>query len=142
MAHIAACIFIDVGYLYPDSWLRNPANGVGFEHDQVWKNYSLGVYWVMTTFTTVGYGDYAGKTSGEYVLSILFEMTGIMFSAFTIGIVSQSFISQTGYSNDIAEKLAELDVWLKKIEISRKHESETTTRFIHASLYYEATEYI
>ena len=88
VAHIAACIFIDVGYLTEQAWLRNPANDVGFEPHEVWKNYALVVYWVMTTFTTVGYGDYAGKTSGEYVLSILFEMTGIMFSAFTIGIVS------------------------------------------------------
>jgi hypothetical protein len=43
--------------------------------------YSFVVYWVFTIITTVGYGDFFGNTTAEYLVSLLIELTGfIVFS--------------------------------------------------------------
>ena len=36
------------------------------------------MYWVTTVITTVGYGDYSGGTSAEYILTFGFEFFGII----------------------------------------------------------------
>jgi hypothetical protein len=41
-------------------------------------------YWVLESITTVGYGDFAGKNSNEYLATLLFEMAGVaIFSILT-----------------------------------------------------------
>jgi hypothetical protein len=43
--------------------------------------YSFVVYWVFSLITTVGYGDFVGGTTAEYLVSLLIELTGfIVFS--------------------------------------------------------------
>lgn len=42
-------------------------------------------YWVITSFTSVGYGDVLGSTSIEYLYVMLIEMVGICFFGYMIG---------------------------------------------------------
>ena len=43
----------------------------------------------MTTMTTVGFGDYTGRTSMEYVLSMICEMYGLILSSLLLGLMVQ-----------------------------------------------------
>lgn len=47
------------------------------------------MYWACTTMTTVGFGDYTGKTSMEYVVSMICELYGLILSSLLLGIIVQ-----------------------------------------------------
>ena len=47
--------------------------------------YISSIYWVTTTFTSVGYGDIKGNTDYELIFQILVEMIGIAFYGYMIG---------------------------------------------------------
>jgi hypothetical protein len=36
------------------------------------EKYVLTIYWIFTLVTTVGYGDFAGGTKGEYLITVFF----------------------------------------------------------------------
>jgi hypothetical protein len=43
--------------------------------------YFFVVYWVFSVITTVGYGEFVGGATAEYLVSLLIELTGfIVFS--------------------------------------------------------------
>jgi voltage-gated potassium channel len=52
-----------------------------------------GVYWAITTMTTVGYGDIQTQTTGGQVIAIFVMVVGIGFLTMVIGAVSQRFVS-------------------------------------------------
>lgn len=57
-----------------------------------WSVYLASIYWVISTFTSVGYGDICGQTSFEELFAILIEMVGIGFYGYMIGAFQQLFI--------------------------------------------------
>ena len=87
MAHIAACIWIYLGIYDADlekdkkSWayvsdfdkmddLTKDANVDPLKSNLAM--YIFALYWIFETFTTVGYGDYAGGMTREYVVTMFF----------------------------------------------------------------------
>ena len=50
--------------------------------------YVFSVYWVFTVLTTVGYGDYAGFNSNEFMYTILLEFCGLTFFALLTGLIT------------------------------------------------------
>lgn len=52
------------------SWLDEGGCGVGIpvNRESTSDVYITSIYWVITTLTTVGYGDYKGYTPSEYLL--------------------------------------------------------------------------
>ena len=48
--------------------------------------YISAIYWVITTFTSVGYGDIHGSTQTEYLFTIGIDMLGIAFYGYMIGV--------------------------------------------------------
>ena len=85
MAHIAACIWIYLGIYDADlenknSWAYvsdfNKMNDAEkTQNDPLKSNlamYIFALYWIFETFTTVGYGDYAGGMTREYVVTMFF----------------------------------------------------------------------
>ncbi len=45
------------------------------------KAYVFVFYWVFTIITTVGYGDFTGGTTVEYLVTIVIEFVGIIVFA-------------------------------------------------------------
>jgi hypothetical protein len=68
----------------------------------------------------VGYGDYSGSTSGEYIFSIALEFMGLTFFSFLMGSINGIFNTSDNFDDLIEEKLDSLDMWIKKIEKSNK----------------------
>jgi len=46
--------------------------------------YIFSLYWICETFTTVGYGDYAGGNNREFLITIVFEFIGFGYNAILI----------------------------------------------------------
>ena len=53
--------------------------------------YITSLYWVITTLTTVGYGDITGNTTSELFFSMMVEFVGLTFFSFLTGTISVMF---------------------------------------------------
>jgi hypothetical protein len=62
--------------------------------------YITSIYWVITTLTTVGYGDIKGYTTEEYLYTMGVEFIGIGFFSFIMGSINRIVISP-GTDSDI-----------------------------------------
>mmetsp|Transcript_2335 Transcript_2335/g.1630 ORF Transcript_2335/g.1630 Transcript_2335/m.1630 type:complete len:143 (-) Transcript_2335:1222-1650(-) len=82
--------------------------------------YIFSYYWVFEVITTVGYGDYTGKTVSEYGFSIVLEFVGLSFFSLLMGFMTYVFGTRTSFDSLIEEQMDKLDIWIKKIEKSRK----------------------
>ena len=71
------------------------AFGGGAAFAAVEKGYSTwdGVWWSITTMTTVGYGDLAPKTTLGRLIGIVVMLVGIGFIALVTGAIAQRFLS-------------------------------------------------
>jgi voltage-gated potassium channel len=63
-----------------------------------------GVYWAITTMTTVGYGDIKPVTTGGKVIAIFVMVVGIGFLTMVIGAVSQRFVSPQLHETAVADE--------------------------------------
>lgn len=129
--HVVACAWLWVGeakYLpdateKPPTWIYHPQSGVNSEQDgpaDAATKYITAFYWVVTTLTTVGYGDYKGFTNTEYLYTYIVEFIGILFFSILMGSINEILETQTDGDGDIIEqKLESVDVWLVKLDNSR-----------------------
>ena len=84
-----------------ESWLYvNDFNFINYDDLTIDDNlsaYVFSVYWSFTVMTTVGYGDYSGGTTREYMVSILFEFVGFCFNAILISTMSSFFATEISF---------------------------------------------
>jgi voltage-gated potassium channel len=73
-----------------DGWIYNLYQDNMLEPD-FWSYYTAAVYWIITTFTSVGYGEIRGYTINENVFQIVLMMIGIAFYGYMIGIFQTLF---------------------------------------------------
>jgi voltage-gated potassium channel len=64
-----------------------------------------GIYWAVTTMTTVGYGDIQPTSPGGKALAMVVMLVGIGFLSLLIGAIAERFVAA-----DVAEAEAELEV--------------------------------
>jgi hypothetical protein len=112
------------------TWIYNKeeANGLNYievggvityrEATEVTK-YITSFYWVVTTLTTVGYGDYKGFTNNEYIFTYIVEFIGILFFSIMMGSINDIMEGNDQDSDIIESKLESVDVWLVKLDNSR-----------------------
>ena len=70
--------------------------------------------------TTVGYGDFTGTTTEEYIFSIFLEFVGLIFFSFLMGSIRSIFNQSDSFEDLVEMRMDYLDVWIKKIESSNK----------------------
>ena len=80
--------------------------------DQILENYT---WWFSVTITTVGYGDYSGGTTQEYLISLLFEFVGFCYNAILISIMSSFFASERNFEDLLNSRMSEMELWLNRI---------------------------
>ena len=120
--HIAACLWIALGTM-DDGWLTMlqtlPDDDGGdpeFKKYGPMEVYIFALYWVFTVLTTVGYGDYAGYSSTEFVFSIGLEFCGLTFFALLTGLIAPLVTPEKDYQGMLMEKTGDLDIWIKKLQ--------------------------
>ena len=106
-------------WVYNNSLYGEDADGNAYTKDNA-SLYVFAYYWVFTTLTTVGYGDYAGGTTSEYLVTLVFEFIGFCYNAVLISVMSSFFASEANFADLLDSRLQEMDLWMKRIERSYK----------------------
>jgi voltage-gated potassium channel len=78
------------------------AGGGGFAAEEG-ISFGNGLYWAITTMTTVGYGDITPKTTESKVIAVVVMLVGIGTATLIIGAVAQRFLAHTVEHVEIAE---------------------------------------
>jgi voltage-gated potassium channel len=82
--------------------LTGIAGGGGFAAEEG-ISFGNGIYWAITTMTTVGYGDITPKTTESKVIAVVVMLVGIGTATLVIGAVAQRFLAHTVEHVEIAE---------------------------------------
>jgi voltage-gated potassium channel len=82
------------------------AGAAAFENAQPDKTYFDGVYWAVSTMTTVGYGDEVPTTVGARVIAMVLMVVGVGYFAVVTGAIAERFIER-GEEEELEELQAE-----------------------------------
>lgn len=82
--------------------------------------YVKAVYWVITTLTTVGYGDYKGYTPMEFIFQMVVEFLGIGVFSYLMGSINTLVATEITLQEVMDDRMEEIENWLRKLEKSRQ----------------------
>lgn len=77
----------------------------GYENAEPDKDYFDGIYWAMTTITTVGYGDQLPTTVESKIIAMTLMLIGIGYAAVVTGAIAERFMEHR--SEEAIEALTE-----------------------------------
>jgi len=121
--HMIACGWILVGETDGwGTWLDNENFAISKRNTDGSFVYITSLYWVVTTLTTVGYGDIYGTTEQEYIYTMIVEFIGILVFSIIMSTVN-TFLSAQGDIDIVEAKSDQVDVWLVKLDNSRMSKS-------------------
>lgn len=139
-----ACMWIMIGDSEESGWVaafiadQRTATGdltiVVF--DYFVEIYANAFYFILTTITTVGYGDISGSTTLELLFSMCVEFVGLTFFSFLTGTISVMFSGDQSFESLINARMEQLDLWLLRLENCNKEEK------IPNRLYHSIKEFI
>ena len=104
--HLVTCILIFIGRNDYPSWIIH----FNFTEYNFGKLYFIGIYYIITTVTTVGYGDLTCVTPKEKIFGILVEIVGIFGYSWVVSSIS----------NYVKSKSDAEDEYFKKYQILEK----------------------
>ena len=87
-------------------------------------------YWMFTVFSTVGYGDFAGGTKYEYLITLLLEFAGLLVFSWISLLLSNVLARNFSYDRFISEKVDMQELWLLKLEQSSRRSLEPSNLII------------
>lgn len=113
--------------VYKNGWVKNLlyVKNPGAEES---TEYITSLYWVFTTLTTLGYGDYYGTTTEEYVFTMLVQFLGVFVFAYMMGNINM-LVEKLDYNHLEYLQLEneKLDQWLIKISRANGHRKLSDT---------------
>ena len=93
LGHLCACAWISLG-TRENGWLTQlqtlPEDDGGDAQFAIYtpnQIYIFSLYWIFEVLSTVGYGDYAGAGTEEFLFTIFLEFCGITFFALLTGLI-------------------------------------------------------
>ena len=98
--HIVACIFIFIGKNQIENWILN----FGFENYDFYNLYFISIYYIITTVTTVGYGDLSCVTPIEKIFGLFMEIVGIIAYSFALSSISNYVKEKSDKSEEFFQK--------------------------------------
>jgi len=124
--HIMSCTFIFIGKCQYPGWIIR----FGFENSTFVQLYLIAIYYIITTCTTVGYGDLTCITLVEKLFGLVMEIVGIFAYSFAVSAIS----NYVKIMNDKTEKYREKSEILEDIKMSYPDLSEELYMEIHRYL--------
>lgn len=150
--HVLACCWIYIGLKFDCTWLKAGCNEDNYQFanpdtslinsEKEYQVFVTAVYWVITTLTTVGYGDFKGFSNEEYVFQMVVEFLGIGLFSFLMGSINNLVVSEQKLQDIIDDKIEDLDIWLRKLDKSRskilpKPLYDNIKDFVEKSFYFD-----
>lgn len=102
--HVQACIMYFLArarHFGVDTWL----GPVLFENETSFERYVTSLYWSITTFCTVGYGDFKPCNLAEKIFGCVFMLMNIVVAAWIIGSVTLLMITGDNKTREYRESL-------------------------------------
>mmetsp|Transcript_115569 Transcript_115569/g.326721 ORF Transcript_115569/g.326721 Transcript_115569/m.326721 type:complete len:671 (-) Transcript_115569:125-2137(-) len=149
--HIFACLLYMVANLHNDlstTWVGRR----GIEGEEPLNLWMHSMYFVMTTFTTVGYGDMSAYTNGEMVFACIMMLAGALVNGIILSEIVTVFTSldreslQSANMRSLVDEFAqhtdlnvqlkqELVIWASSLKkVKRDVGSEEVTKLINCYL--------
>lgn len=144
LTHIFSCMWIAIGKWDKEGWVESFMERVREEsgnqnlttYDFFITIYINAFYFILTTITTVGYGDITGNTLVEFIFSMIVEFFGLSFFSLMSGTVGVMFSGNQSFESLINQRMEQLDLWLLRLENCNKEEK------IPNHLYHSIKEFI
>lgn len=115
--HNIACLWIIV---------QPPAEGL-----DITTAYINGLYWVITTLTTIGYGDITPITNGAKLFTMVIMITGVVLYGVVIGNVTKMITEAARYKEQANEKFSELQLFMKHYNIPGRLQNSAFDYYNH-----------
>jgi hypothetical protein len=101
--HVFACVWVLIGQFeetsYSNRWYQPDIDN----NLEAWTVYTNSFYFIVTTMTTVGYGDMSGSTTPERVFCVILMVIGVIVFSY----ISGSLASVLSSYNSAAATLSE-----------------------------------
>lgn len=117
LIHVMACLWILIGRQSHKGWLKNNDEFKGdFNYLEA---YPAALYYITTTFTTIGYGDYLPNSDPEIILVMILELIGLASFSYILG-TFKSIESQKSVHYIIQKKQEGIEHFLTNLSEARK----------------------
>jgi hypothetical protein len=137
MIHVIACIWLYLGHNFDEGWV-NTADELKNIGDNYYIAYPTAVYFITTTFTTVGYGDYTPNETFEIFLVMVLELIGLAFFSYFLGTLASIKTQKSAYTI-ISKKKKEFETFL--LSVSRSRPNDLPHELFSESLFNVGTNY-
>jgi potassium voltage-gated channel Eag-related subfamily H protein 8 len=84
---------------------------VKLEDESESRQFLRTLYFILTTVSTVGYGDYLPKNTSEYAVVALIMLTGVAFFAYVMGLFNTT-IAEYDELTSGDDELSSLNIWM------------------------------
>jgi|TARA_B110001450_G_C17639442_1_gene488724 hypothetical protein len=119
VSHFLGCMWIYLGKVVEGSWIRRPDELVTVDNDNNSDVYISATYWVITTITTVGYGDIKGYTPEEYIFTIFVQFLGMGVFSYLMNSINSLFDQEIKLSHIYDRRNENMENWLRLLEKTR-----------------------
>jgi Ion channel len=107
VCHICCCFWVILANLYtdseeyPDTWIYR----LGYVDSEDYEVYIASMYFVLTTFTTVGFGDINGVTTPERIFCLILMLVGAVAFSFAVSSLSSMLSTMDTRNAILRERL-------------------------------------
>jgi hypothetical protein len=111
ICHISCCFWVILANLYQDSevYLDTWLVRLSYVDEPDSVVYIASMYFVLTTFTTVGFGDISGVTIAERIYCIILSLVGAVAFSFAISSLSSMLSALDTRTAQLRERMATLN---------------------------------
>ena len=126
--HIFACAWVNLGW-EPDGWVSVRIDSLPNTEEAT--VYLAGLYWAITTFATIGYGDITGIHEVDYLFTMAVFLFGICMFSYLLGNINGLVVQLSYYAHITGQQEEELENWLLRMDRSvKKQMSRKQANFI------------